>query len=123
MSNPPARVPIWSWPEPGTRRPRFTREQIGRAALAIADAEGFEATSMRRVAAELDAGTMTLYHYVRDKQDLVALMDDALMAELLLPAAELPSHWYDALGAIARRTRSALVAHPWALLSLRGSPP
>ena len=58
-------------PEPGARRPRHTREQIAAAALAIADAEGFEAVSMRRVAAELGAGTMTLYHYVRTKDELV----------------------------------------------------
>ena len=47
------------------------REQIAAAALRIADAEGFEAVSMRRVAAELGAGTMTLYHYVRNKDELV----------------------------------------------------
>ena len=44
-------------------------------ALQIADDEGFAAVSMRRVAARLEAGTMTLYHYVQSKDDLVALMD------------------------------------------------
>ena len=56
--------PIWARPEPGERRARRAREQIAQAAIAIADAEGFEAVSMRRIAAELGAGTMTLYHYV-----------------------------------------------------------
>jgi AcrR family transcriptional regulator len=115
------RVPIWVRPEPGERRPRFTREQIAATALAIADSEGFEAVSMRRVAAGLGAGTMTLYHYVRSKAELLTLMDDAIMGELLVPDGELPSDWREALAAIARRTRAALRRHPWALEGLRGA--
>lgn len=112
--------PIWSRPEPGSRRPRFTREQIASVALAIADSEGFEAVSMRRVAAELGAGTMSVYHYIRGKEDLVALMDDALMGESLIPDDELPDDWREALAAIARRTREVFLRHPWALNSLQG---
>lgn len=111
--------PIWTLPEPGTRRPRFTREQLAAAALAIADAEGFDAVSMRRVAAELGAGTMTLYHYVRNKDDLLALMDDAIMGELLVPDGELPSDWRAALTEIAVRTRAAFRRHPWSFEALR----
>src|SRR6185436_15098966 len=96
---------IWERPEPGARRPRYTREQIARTALAIADAEGFEAVSMRRVASELGAGTMTLYHYVRNKDELIELMDDAMMSELIVPDDEMPSDWREALTAIARRSR------------------
>jgi AcrR family transcriptional regulator len=107
--------PIWAHPAPGARRPRYTREQIAAAALRIADTEGFEAVSMRRVAADLGAGTMTLYHYVRTKSDLVALMDDAIMAELLVPADELPDDWRAALSEIARRSRAAFGRHPWTL--------
>lgn len=111
--------PIWGRPEPGSRRPRFTRQQIAVVALGVADREGFGALSMRRVAMELGAATMSLYHYVRTKDDLVALMDDALMAEALVPASELPADWRGALTAIARRTRAALVRHPWALTALQ----
>jgi AcrR family transcriptional regulator len=111
--------PIWSRPEPGQRRPRYTREQIAAAALEIADTEGFDAVSMRRVAAQLGAGTMTLYHYVRTKDDLVALMDDAIMSSVMLPA--LPGDWRDAITAIARSTRTVLVRHPWAVTSLRNA--
>lgn len=113
--------PIWARPEPGTRRPRFSREQIATTALAIADAEGFDAVSMRRLAAELGAGTMTLYHYVRTKDDLVALMDDAMMAELIIPADELPTHWHAAMTAIANRTREVLSRHVWAMTALRNA--
>lgn len=44
---------------------KLSREQIAAAALAIADAQGFEAVSMRKIATILGAGTMSLYHYVR----------------------------------------------------------
>jgi AcrR family transcriptional regulator len=114
---------IWLRPEPKGRQPGFSRRQIAAAALAIADAEGFEQVSMRRVAARLRAGTMTLYHYVRTKDDLVALMDDVLMEQLLLPSAELAKGWRKAISAIARRTRAVFTQHPWALVSLRSAPP
>jgi AcrR family transcriptional regulator len=119
MSN-ETHAPIWSRPAPGARRARFTREQIAASALAVADAEGFDAVSMRRVAAELGAGTMTLYHYVQNKDELLALMDDAIMGELLVPEEEFSPHWREALTQIARRTRTALRRHPWSLEALRG---
>jgi AcrR family transcriptional regulator len=114
-------VPIWARPERGHRQPRFTREQIAATALAIADAEGFEAVSMRRIAAELKSGTMTLYHYVRTKDDLRDLLDDAIMGEVLVPDGELPRDWRGALRAIARQTRTALLRHPWSLHALQGA--
>ena len=113
---------IWTRPEPGSRRPKFTRDQIASTALTIADTEGFDAVSMRRVAAELGAGTMTLYYYVRTKDELVALMDDAIMSEVLIPAEEFPGHWYDALTAVAVRTWDVLMRHTWALRSLQNVP-
>jgi AcrR family transcriptional regulator len=113
--------PIWLRPQPGERRPRHTREQIAQAALAIADAEGIEAVTMRRVAAELGAGTMTIYHYVQTKDDLLALMDDAIMAELLVEPRELAGGWRAALSAIAHRSRDAYLRHPWAIDGLRSA--
>ena len=78
-------------------------------AIHIADAEGFDALSMRRLAAELDAGTMTLYHYVRTKDELLSLVNDAVMGELLVPPGELPDDWRAAITLIAhaRATRCA----------------
>ena len=109
---------IWLRPEPNERRPRFSREQITATAVRIADAEGFGAVTMKRIAAELGAGTMSLYYYVRTKADLVALMQDAILADLLIPDDELPSDWRTAVTAIARRTRDVLLAHPWSIASL-----
>ena len=119
MSAPPASQPIWTRPGPGARKPRFSRAQIAAAALAIADAEGFDAVSIRRVAAELGAGTMSLYRYISAKSDLVALMDDAIMGESLVPGP-LPADWREALAMIARSTRTALLRHPWAVQALQG---
>jgi AcrR family transcriptional regulator len=106
---------IWMREEPHVRRPAYTRERLAAAALAIADAEGFEAVSMRRVAQELGAGTMTLYHYVRSKDELITLMVDSVMGEVLVPEDELASEWRPALAQIAERTREAFSRHRWAL--------
>jgi AcrR family transcriptional regulator len=107
--------PVWTRPSPGSRQPRYTRQQIAAVALAIADAEGLEAVSMRRIARTLGSGTMTLYHYVPTKHDLLTLMDDAVMGELLVPDAELAPGWRQALAQIARRSRAAFGRHPWIL--------
>jgi AcrR family transcriptional regulator len=105
--------PIWSRPAPGERRPSYSREQIAHAAIAIADAEGFDAVSMRRIAAELGAGTMSLYHYVGSKNELVALVSDAIMAEMVIPDDELPDGWREGMAEIARRTVAIFARHPW----------
>jgi AcrR family transcriptional regulator len=110
-----AHFDVWTRPEPGSRRPRFTRDEIARAALRIADTEGFDALSMRRLAAELDAGTMTLYHYVKTKDELLSLVNDAVMAEVLVPDGQLPTDWRPAVTMIATRSRDALRRHPWSL--------
>jgi AcrR family transcriptional regulator len=99
----------------------LSRDVIAAAALTIADAEGFEAVSMRRVAQELNVGTMSLYYYVKTKDDLIAVMDDALMSEALLPAV--PRNWKRAITEIATRTHSMFLHHPWALISMQSAPP
>lgn len=103
------------------QKPRLSRERIASVALAIADQEGFEAVSMRRVAQELKVGTMSLYYYVKTKDDLIAVMDDALMSEALLPS--LPRGWQRAMMEIARHTHAVFVRHPWALVSMLTAPP
>lgn len=111
-------LPIWAVPEPADRRPRYSRDQIARVAVAVADREGFDAVTMKRIADELGAATMTLYYYVRNKADVIALMQDAILGEVLIPAEEFPAGWRAATAAIARRTRQVLIAHPWSLSSL-----
>ncbi len=88
---------------------------IAAAGVAIADAQGFEEVSMRKIAAVLGWGTMSLYHYVRTKEDLLAAMEDIVMGEILVPPSVLNSGWHKGLAAIARATREAYRRHPWAL--------
>lgn len=95
----------------------ISRESIAEAAIAIADEDGVDAVSMRRVAQRLGVGTMSLYHYVRDKRELYTAMGDAIMAEQLIPADELPAGWRAGLAEIARRARRLFVDHPWVLAS------
>jgi AcrR family transcriptional regulator len=109
-------IDVWTRADRGSRKPRFNRDDIAAAAIRIADSEGFEAVSMRRLAAELDAGTMTLYHYVRTKDELLTLVVDAFLSEVVVPPGQrLPRDWRNAITAIARRTRDALRRHPWIL--------
>jgi AcrR family transcriptional regulator len=73
---------------PGFRDPQ--RSKIVAVAISIADEEGLDAVSMRRLAAKLGVGTMSLYRYVEGKMGLLALMDDQVIGEILIPAAEMP---------------------------------
>ncbi|PRX55686.1 TetR family transcriptional regulator [Nonomuraea fuscirosea] len=81
-------------------------------AVALADAEGLDAVSIRRVAAELGARAMTLYSYIERKEDLLALMLDEISAEVLV-AEPLPADWREALLLFARRERELVRRHPW----------
>src|SRR4051794_27652562 len=113
MTSTPRPVPpVWSRLPP-ERPPRLTREVIVEAGLRLADAEGLDAVSIRRVAAVLDARPMTLYSHIDRKEDLLDLMFDRL-AGTVLEGEPLPSGWRDALVVIASRKRRVCLAHPWA---------
>jgi AcrR family transcriptional regulator len=114
---------VWTRVDPAARRPRFTREEIARTALRIADREGFDALSMRRIASALDAGTMTLYHYVRTKDELLTLVLDEVMREVVIPDdVEIPEDWRAAMHMLAERSRASLERHPW-ILDMMDDPP
>jgi AcrR family transcriptional regulator len=107
---------IWLRDEPSAPRSEHTRAEIAAAAMEIADAEGFDAVSMRRVAQQLGAGTMTLYNYVRNKNELVTLMANAVVGEMLVPREETAgAGWRGELRALAVRTRETFQRHRWAL--------
>jgi AcrR family transcriptional regulator len=114
--------PIWARPEPPGRHPRaaLSRRQIVDAALLIADADGLDAVSMRRLARELGAGAMSLYHYFDTRDELLELMSDSTAGEMLV--AKLPGDWRAALRAIAHETRDTFVRHPWMLSTLQERP-
>src|SRR6202167_5755881 len=83
---------VWDLAEHRTRgpRPRHGRAAITAIAMRIADAEGLEAVTMRRVAGELGIAVMSLYNYVPAKDHLGQLMADRLAGEYASPAAPAP---------------------------------
>ena len=116
---------VWERPEP-PRRPApspLSRERIVRAAIELADADGLEGVSLRRVGAALDAGPMRLYGYLSTKDELLDLMVDAVYGEMLPPQPpEPPADWRAAVRAIALRTRDAARRHEWFADLLGGRP-
>ncbi|MGW3992162.1 TetR/AcrR family transcriptional regulator [Amycolatopsis sp. NPDC004772] len=104
---------IWMRPEHGTRgpKPAYGRRDVAAAAVRIADAEGIEAVSMRRIAAELGTGTTSLYRYVSKKDDVLELMGDEVLGELR--GTKLPGGWRNGLRTIARLLRETALRHPW----------
>jgi len=121
----PARphAPIWDLPERGARgpKPRHDRAAIAAAAIRIADAEGAEALTMRRLASDLGIATMSLYNYVPTKEHLIQLMADRLAAEYAYPPAP-PSDQRSAIADLARQSRDIARRHPW-LAGLLSRPP
>ena len=91
----------------------MNRERIVAAAVDIADAEGLEAISMRRVADALGFGVMSLYNHVASKDDLLEEMVDAALAAVDPPVE---ASWRDDVTAVAVATKEALTAHGWATL-------
>ncbi|HEX6108738.1 MAG TPA: TetR/AcrR family transcriptional regulator C-terminal domain-containing protein [Ktedonobacteraceae bacterium] len=103
------------------KQPLLSREQIVRAAIDLADTQGAQALSMRRLAAKLGAGTMSLYWYISRKEDLLDLLVDAVLGEVELPAY--PSgDWRADIHLLAMQTRTVMLRHTW-LASLIGSRP
>ncbi|MFF9913840.1 TetR/AcrR family transcriptional regulator [Streptomyces sp. NPDC013457] len=94
-------------------KPGLTLDRIVTTAVGIADAEGLDAVSMRRVAADLGVGTMSLYRYVPGKTELLDLMLDRVQGESLQGDPEPPAHWRDTVGKLARAHLDLYRAHPW----------
>ncbi|MGO8884877.1 MAG: TetR/AcrR family transcriptional regulator [Streptosporangiaceae bacterium] len=109
-----ALVPIWDLPERGERgpKPKYSRAEIAAAAVRLADAEGLAAVTMRRIAAELRMGTMSLYSYVPAKEHLVQLMIDEAAREYVYPL-DLPRDRQLAIIDLARQGRDIAVRHSW----------
>ncbi|GAB3947244.1 GntR family transcriptional regulator [Kribbella albertanoniae] len=87
------------------------RDQVVRMGIAIADAEGLPAVSMRRIAAELGVSTMALYRHVGGKETLVLQMVDAAFGEFPLPT--LYGDWRARVTVVAQTQWAAYRAHLW----------
>jgi AcrR family transcriptional regulator len=114
---------IWDRPEPAGGGPTLSRAHIVRTAVAIADAEGAEALTMRRIATELGSSTpMSLYRYVGNKDGLVDLVLDEVYGQVRLPA-ERPDGWRETLRTLAKASFAVMLAHPWFAALLHTRPP
>jgi AcrR family transcriptional regulator len=114
-------VLLWATGEPRAK-PGLSAGKIVDAAIAIADREGVEALSMRRVARELGAGVMSLYRHVPGKGELLDLMFDQAVGETV---GAVPSEgtWRERLEAIAWESWRLYHRHPWVLQISAVRPP
>jgi AcrR family transcriptional regulator len=116
---------MWGRTEPKQRGPKpgLTVERIVEAAITLADEEGLEALSMRKVAERLGKGAMSLYRYVPGKAELLDLMLDAIHGEEPPPVTGGGS-WREQIEALAHHTRALMRRHPWMLgVTLGQRPP
>jgi AcrR family transcriptional regulator len=98
---------------PRRKPPRevLSRDRVLAAAVDLADQQGIDAVSMRRVGESLGVEAMSLYRHVRDKDDLLDGMVDAVIARF--PAREASLPWRESLRALVRGAHDVLLAHPW----------
>jgi AcrR family transcriptional regulator len=82
------------------------------AAIELADRDGIESISMRKLAQELGIEAMSLYTHVRSKGDLLAGMADAVISQIPVSAAD--TDWKASLRQLALAARSVMLRHPWA---------
>jgi len=108
---------LWDPPPPGTRGPRqrLTLTDIVSAAMLLAGREGAEAVTMRRVAAELDVGVMSLYTYVPGRDELFELMIDRAWS--IRRHADPSQRWRDQVGDIAHAAWQMYQVHPWLVMT------
>lgn len=106
----------------GTRRVPLSRERVLRGAIAVADAAGIDALTMRSLASELGVKPMALYHHVGSKEEILDGIVDVVFGEIDLPPAE--ADWRSALRHRAISARGVLRRHRWAapLMESRTSP-
>lgn len=104
---------IHGTPRRKPQQPSLSLEQIVRTAIEIADREGNDAISMRRIASELKVGAMSLYWHVANKEELIQQMLDETYAEMNLPPKP-TGDWRADMRTVASETRQIFVRHPWA---------
>ncbi|WP_128375028.1 TetR/AcrR family transcriptional regulator [Streptomyces cavernae] len=96
-------------------KPGLTLDRIVEAAVRVADTDGLEAVSMRRIATELGTGTMSLYRYVPGKGELLDLMLDRVQRPSDEPEGLGDGSWRSALENLAHATLALYQRHPWLL--------
>ena len=90
----------------------LSRERVLRAAVVLADTDGIESLTMRRLGQDLGVEAMSLYNHVAGKDDILDGIADLVFSEIDLPSAL--ADWKTAMRHRAISAREALVRHPWA---------
>ncbi|MEU1510729.1 TetR/AcrR family transcriptional regulator C-terminal domain-containing protein [Streptomyces sp. NPDC005811] len=109
----PSAVPsVWARERREPDQPALSRAAIVREAVAMLDAEGIEALSMRKLGARLGAGATSLYRHVATKDELMELAVDEVAAEVHVPAIE-GGDWRTAATGAAASFRATALRHPW----------
>lgn len=93
-------------------RAPLSRERVLRAAIRLADADGIEALTMRRLGNELGVEAMSLYNHVANKDDILNGILEMVMLEIALPPDD--ADWKAAIRATAISAHQVLLRHPWA---------
>jgi AcrR family transcriptional regulator len=103
------------------RRAPLTKERVLRAAVDLADRDGIDALSMRKLGQELGVDPMALYRHVRNKDDLLDGALAVVVGQMEPPRAGLA--WKAALRELAMNARRVMLRHPWAraVLEERGT--
>lgn len=99
--------------------PEHSRAELAAAAIALADAGGLDAVSMRKVATVVGTGAASLYRYVENREELIELMTDAAVGEIDL-SRPLSGDWRADLLALGHAMRAVYRRHPWLLDVIAG---
>ncbi|MER5635852.1 TetR/AcrR family transcriptional regulator C-terminal domain-containing protein [Kitasatospora sp. NPDC002227] len=108
----PAIPSVWARPQREAEQPVLSREAIVREAVAMLDADGVEALSMRKLGARLNAGATSLYRHIATKDELMELAVDEVIAEICVPAL-VGDDWRAAVTEAAGGFRATALRHPW----------
>ena len=108
---------------PAEARSPLSRERVLAAAVELADANGIESITMRKVGEALGVEAMSLYNHVANKSDLLDGMVDVVFSEIELPSGD-DVGWREAMRVRCASARRVLARHPWAvgLMDSRTSP-
>jgi len=108
-------MPKTTNPDPLSHIP-LSRERILLAAIDLADKDGIELLSMRKLAQEMGVKAMSLYNYVTNKDDILDSIVDIVVSEIESP--KIGGDWRDAMRRRAISAHEMLLHHPWAAMAL-----
>ena len=105
---------------PADRRAPLNRDRVLRAAISLADQDGIESLSMRKLGQALGVEAMSLYNHVASKDEILDGIADHVLSEIELPATN--ADWEEAIWRCGISAHDTLAAHPWACTLIMSIP-